>query len=171
MTKGSANKSDLPDNWRVVHYAEAEFLGEIPTKDFSVFLLVIHSHLYSFALRFLFLQSHATPYSFCKGARRKTWWKTIPSSLWFEKSVQKPQVWELSRLCPETSMKLYIHDFVFCRLWGRFVHTGEIIAWFFTRLFDLIFYVSLLAQVKGLIRQRADLYSLVFRLNFNNVLV
>jgi hypothetical protein len=35
---------------------EAEFLDEIQTKVLRVFLLDIHSHLYSFALRFLFLQ-------------------------------------------------------------------------------------------------------------------
>ncbi len=35
---------------------EAEFLDEIQTKVLRVFLLAIHSHLYSFALRFLFLQ-------------------------------------------------------------------------------------------------------------------
>ncbi len=53
-----------------------------------------------FAMRFLFLQTHATSYSFyssvtvhCKGERRKTW--------------------ELSRLCPETSTKLYVHEFGF----------------------------------------------------------
>jgi hypothetical protein len=40
---------------------EVEFLDEIQTK---VFLLSIQSHLYSFALRFLFLQTHATSYSF-----------------------------------------------------------------------------------------------------------
>jgi hypothetical protein len=45
---------------------EAEFLDEIQTKILRVFLLVIHIHLYSFALRFLFLQTHATFYSFCK---------------------------------------------------------------------------------------------------------
>ncbi len=27
--------------------------------------------------------------------------------------IRKPQVWELSRLCPETSTKLYIHEFGF----------------------------------------------------------
>ncbi len=55
---------------------EAEFLDKIQTK---VFLLAIHSHLYRFALRYLFLQTHATSYSFhssitvhCKGERRKT---------------------------------------------------------------------------------------------------
>ncbi len=48
---------------------EAEFLDENQTK---VFLLAIHSHLYSFALRFLFLPTHATSYSFCKGEWRIT---------------------------------------------------------------------------------------------------
>jgi hypothetical protein len=42
---------------------EAEYLEEIQTKVLRVFLLVIHSHLYSFALRFLFLQSYATSYN------------------------------------------------------------------------------------------------------------
>jgi hypothetical protein len=56
-----------------------EFLDEIQTKDLSFFLFAIHSHLYTFSLRFLFLQNHATSYSFCssvtvhfKGERRKT---------------------------------------------------------------------------------------------------
>jgi hypothetical protein len=39
---------------------EAEFFDEIQTKVLRVFLLDIHSHLYSFALKFLFLQTHAT---------------------------------------------------------------------------------------------------------------
>jgi hypothetical protein len=43
---------------------EAEFLDEIQTKVLKVFLLAIQSHLYSFALRFLFLQTHATFYNF-----------------------------------------------------------------------------------------------------------
>ncbi len=57
---------------------------------------------------FLFLQNHTTSYDFysslssvtvhCKGERKKTWSKTAPPSLWFKKSIQKPQVWELSRL-------------------------------------------------------------------------
>ncbi len=57
----------------------AEFLDEVQTKVLRVFLLAIQSHLYSFSLRFLFLQTHATSYSFyssatvhCKGGRRKT---------------------------------------------------------------------------------------------------
>jgi hypothetical protein len=41
---------------------------------------------------------------------------------WFETGLQckhrvrKPQVWELSKLCPKTSTKLYIHEFGFCTL-------------------------------------------------------
>ncbi len=58
---------------------ETEFLDEIQTKVLRVFLLVKHSRLYSFALRFAFLQANATSYDFncsiavhCKGERRKT---------------------------------------------------------------------------------------------------
>ncbi len=64
---------------------EAEFSDEIQAKVLRVFLLAIHSHLYSFALRFLFFQSHATSYSFYrsftvhfKGKRRKTLRKPHP---------------------------------------------------------------------------------------------
>jgi hypothetical protein len=42
----------------------AEFLDEIQIKVLRVFFLAIHSHLYSFSLRFIFLQTHATSYSF-----------------------------------------------------------------------------------------------------------
>ncbi len=49
----------------IVHYiniVEAEFLDEIQTKFSRDFLLDIHRHLYSFALRFLFLQTLAISY-------------------------------------------------------------------------------------------------------------
>ncbi len=66
----------------------AEFLDEIQTKVLGVFLLAIHGHLHSFALRFLFLQTHATSYSFyssvtirCKGERRINWEKTTPPAV------------------------------------------------------------------------------------------
>ncbi len=39
-------------------------LGRNPDKSLTSFLLAIHSHLYSFALRYLFLQTHTTSYSF-----------------------------------------------------------------------------------------------------------
>ncbi len=68
---------DWGQTYTSLNYAEAEFLGEIQTKFLRVFLLVIHSHLYSFVLRFLFLQTHATSYSFCKGERRKTWTSSL----------------------------------------------------------------------------------------------
>jgi hypothetical protein len=58
-----------------------------------------------------FLYSSATVH--CKGERRKTWQKTITLSLWFKKSIQKPQAEEPSRLCPRTSRKLYVHEFGF----------------------------------------------------------
>jgi hypothetical protein len=44
-------------------FPEAEFLDEIQTKVLRAFLFAIHSPLYSFALRFLFLQTHATSVS------------------------------------------------------------------------------------------------------------
>jgi hypothetical protein len=67
---------------------EAEFLDEIQTKVLNVFLLVIHSHIYSFDLIYLFRQTHATCYSFCK---RETLQKTIPQ-VWEPKDyAQKPQ--------------------------------------------------------------------------------
>jgi hypothetical protein len=43
---------------------EAEFLDEIQTKVLRVVLLAVHSHLYSFVLKLLFLQTHATSYNF-----------------------------------------------------------------------------------------------------------
>jgi hypothetical protein len=39
-------------------------LDEIQTKVLGIFLLVIQSHLDSFVLRFIFLKTHATSYSF-----------------------------------------------------------------------------------------------------------
>jgi hypothetical protein len=71
-----------------------KFLGEIQTKILRIFLFVIHSNIYSFAMRFpfhqthatscIFLQIHSTSYVFlqfstvqCKRERRKT----IPPSL------------------------------------------------------------------------------------------
>jgi hypothetical protein len=70
-----------------VTHTEAKFLDKIQTKVLRVFLLAIHSHIYSLALRFLFLQTHATSYIFyssvtvhCKGKRGKPDRKTNPLS-------------------------------------------------------------------------------------------
>jgi hypothetical protein len=48
----------------LVDTSEAEFLDEIQTKILRVFILAVRRHLYSFDLKFLFLQTHATSYSF-----------------------------------------------------------------------------------------------------------
>jgi hypothetical protein len=84
---------------------------EIQTKVLGVFLLAIHSHLYSFALRFLILRTHTSSYSFyspvtvhCKGERRKT----IPPSLWFKKSIQKPENSQDYALKPQRNCTIMI---------------------------------------------------------------
>jgi hypothetical protein len=88
---------------------EAKFLRRNPDKSLKSFLLDIHSHLYSFALRFLFLQTHATSYYFYSSVtvvtnnllgsnltytvKEKGGKPDIkPSSLWFKKYIRKPQV-------------------------------------------------------------------------------
>ncbi len=45
-------------------------MDDIQTDVLRAFLLVIHSHLYSFALRFLFLQTHTTFYVFISSNSR-----------------------------------------------------------------------------------------------------
>ncbi len=76
----------LPKNI-LIYYSvpEAESFDEIQTKVLRVFLPGIHSHLNSFALRFLFLFTHATSYSFytwdivnCKGEGGKPDRKPYP---------------------------------------------------------------------------------------------
>jgi hypothetical protein len=53
-------KNDGEEDDAIIFFPEAEFLDKIQTKVKSVFLLLIHSHLSSFALTFFFLQTHAT---------------------------------------------------------------------------------------------------------------
>jgi hypothetical protein len=50
---------------RFEYRPRGRFLDEIQTKVLRIFLLAIHIQLYSFALRFISLQAHATSYSFC----------------------------------------------------------------------------------------------------------
>ena len=68
----------------------------------SFYFLAIHSHLYSFALSFLLLQTHATSYIFFFKL-------TQPPMLCYctlhRRKEDNPI--EFSRLCPETSMKSY----------------------------------------------------------------
>ncbi len=75
--------------------------------------LYVHCTVYRMYEEWL---AHTTSYSFystLQGERRKTM-PPCPFPMGFKKSIQKPQVWELSRLCPETSTKLYVHEFGFC---------------------------------------------------------
>jgi hypothetical protein len=51
---------------------EAEPLDKIQTKVLRIFLLVYSQSLLQLCLRFIFLQTHATSYSICKGESRKT---------------------------------------------------------------------------------------------------
>jgi hypothetical protein len=88
-------------------FTEAEFLDEIQTKVLRVFLLAIHRHLYSkpcidmpFSLnsrnllQFLYGALLYTVKE--KGGKPDRISHPLPYGL---KSIQKPQVWELSRNC------------------------------------------------------------------------
>jgi hypothetical protein len=66
------------------------------------------------------LQTHATSYSFyssvtvhCRVKGGKPDRKPYPLPYGLKKSIQKFQACEPSRLCPETSTKLYVHEFCF----------------------------------------------------------
>jgi hypothetical protein len=77
-------------------------------------------------LRFLFLQTHATSYSFfqrvtvlpytVKDIGGKIDRKSHPLPFGSGKPCRNSK--ELSRLCPETSKKWYIHEFDFCTCWS-----------------------------------------------------
>ncbi len=45
-----------------------------------------------------------------------------PDSLWFKKSIQKPQIGELSSLCPA---KLYVHEYGFRRVFVVYLQAGQ----------------------------------------------
>ncbi len=84
---------------------EAEFLDKIQTKVLRVFLLAVHSHLYSFAKSFLFFQTHATSYSFfsmllytVKKKGRRPERKSHPLPYGFKKSIQKLLVWRTPKI-------------------------------------------------------------------------
>jgi hypothetical protein len=62
--------------------------------------------MYSFKLTQPLMCFYSSVTVHCKGERRKTWKKTIPLFLRFKKYIQKHQVRQLSRLCPETSAKV-----------------------------------------------------------------
>ena len=98
---------------------EAEFFDEIQTIVLRVFLLVIHSHYTALPWGFCFFKlTQPLPVS-VKEKGGKPDRKQYPPSLWFKKSIQKPQVLELSRLCPETSTKLTVLEVGFTK-WHLF---------------------------------------------------
>jgi len=102
---------------KLCYSSRGRFLGGNPDKSLKGFPPCYSLSPPQLCLEIIYLQTHATSYSFYSSCctlwriRRKTWKKTIPLSLWFKKSI--PQVWELSSLCSETSMKLYVHEFCF----------------------------------------------------------
>ncbi len=75
------------------------------------FLLGIHSHLYRFALTPPLSVSRGQLLYTVNEKGGKPDKKNHTLTVWFNKSIQKPRVWELSRLCPDTSTKLYVHEF------------------------------------------------------------
>jgi len=86
---------DLPSHKGLIRVSRPRglILERNPDKSLKrVSLLAVHG-----LRRFLYLQTYATSYSFnssvtahCKEEWRKTWKKTIPPSLWFKNSLQKP---------------------------------------------------------------------------------
>ncbi len=98
-------------------YTEAKFLDESQTKDLRVFLLAIQSHLYSFALRFLFLQTHVTSYSFCsallytvkeKGGKPDRKPHPLPRNPYRNLKSENSQDY-----AQKNPKKLYVHEFGF----------------------------------------------------------
>jgi hypothetical protein len=80
-------------------------LDEIQTKVLRVFVLVLQNYLHSFALRFLFLQTHATSYSFFSALLY-----TVKEKVGKPERKPHPLPYGLrnlksenSRLCPKTS--------------------------------------------------------------------
>jgi hypothetical protein len=87
---------------------EAEFLDEIQTKVLTVFLLASHSPLHSFALRFLFLQTPSTSYSFYSSLLYTVKEKGGKPD---RKPYTPPYGLRNPDRNPEISTKLYVHEF------------------------------------------------------------
>jgi hypothetical protein len=102
-------------------YIEAEFLYKITTKVFRVILLVLHSHLYSFALRFLFLQIHATSYSFCKEERRITDRKPYPLPYGLRNPYRNLKSENSQDYAQKPQWILYVHEFGFSTTFHLYV--------------------------------------------------
>ncbi len=108
--------SSGPLRARICERPEAKFLDEIQTKVLRFVLLAIQSHLYSFALRFLFLHKLTQPTFLqcvtvqCKEKGGKPFRKPHPLSYGLRNPYRNLKCGELSRLCPETSKKLFMNS-------------------------------------------------------------
>jgi hypothetical protein len=103
VVRGGVTTSAPTPSYRLQQASEAEFLIEIQTKVLRVVLLVILSHLYSFALRFLFLQTHTVSVKE-KGGKPDR--KPYPLSY---KNPYRSSSLRFFKIMPETSTKLYVH--------------------------------------------------------------
>ncbi len=82
---GGGGRHPGPPGWggrEAVSAPEAQFLDEIQTKVLRVFLLVIHSHLYSFAWDFFFFKLTQPLTVSAKEKGGKPNYKIKPPSLW-----------------------------------------------------------------------------------------
>ncbi len=102
-------------------------LDEIQTIFLRVFLLVIQSYLYSFALRFILLQSHATSHVFFKFTQPLTYFyssvyckllrskqETLPYGL--RNPYRNLKSENSQDYAQNPSTKLYGHEFGFCNI-------------------------------------------------------
>ncbi len=118
-------QSDLPS-------AEAgkyrgRILGQNPAKSLTIFPPCYSQSPLQLCLRFLLLQITQPLTISVKAKGGKPDRKPFPPSLWFKKSIQIPHVRELSRLCPETSTWLYVHEFGFCICHRKSRGTGQVV--------------------------------------------
>ncbi len=107
-------------------------LGRNPDKSLNSFPLCYSQSPLQLCLEISISSNARNLYSFYSSATEhrkgeKPDRKPYPLPFGLKKSIQKPQVWELSRLCPETSAKLYVHEFGFWDLfilyWGCTTYT------------------------------------------------
>ncbi len=99
----SSSQPARPNSWTKYGQKSSEFSSLL----FTVTSTTLHWDFYFLKLIQLPTVSYSSATIHCKAERRKSRYNPIPPSLWFKKSIQKPQTWELSRLCPEISTKLY----------------------------------------------------------------
>ncbi len=122
-------------NHKAEHHAyRGWILGQNPDKSLKSFpslLFKVTSTALPWALNFLKLTQPLTVSKVqvlytVKEKGRKPDGKTISPILLFKKSIQKPQVWELSRWCPDTSTKFYLHEFVFSTVYSLTEHAAKV---------------------------------------------